>query len=150
MANQATTDSTVSQPSAGSNSTSIPNSFSQSDMNGTSTNVKNKMNMFNNMIVKYKQLDSANQQLSIDNATLTVQLTNSQQELEKLTQQNKELDSLLQDARAKESPITVITSPSGCTVLIVLILAITAIALKKGFSISKGDAKVSVGGEEKK
>ena len=38
----------------------------------------------------------------------------------------------------------------GVAVLIVLIIAITAIALKKGFSIAKGDTKLSVGGDDKK
>ena len=61
-------------------------------------------------------------------------------------------DSLIaevQDAQAKESPIVALTSPSGCAVLIVLIIALTAIALKKGFSISKGDTKLSVGEKDK-
>ena len=55
------------------------------------------------------------------------------------------LQTELQEAIKQQSPVAALASPSGCAVLIVLIIAITAIALKKGFSISKGDTKVSVG-----
>lgn len=55
----------------------------------------------------------------------------------------------LQEAKAKESPFTVIASPSGCAVLIVLILAIMVIALKKGFSFSKNGTVVAIGENKK-
>lgn len=51
----------------------------------------------------------------------------------------------LEEAQAKQSPIVALTSPSGCAVLIVLILCITLIAMKKGFKISKGNTNVSIG-----
>lgn len=76
--------------------------------------------------------------------TIIVDLTGKNKEL------NKEVTKLqgeLQDAIAKESPVVALMSPSGCAVLIVLIIAITAIALKKGISIAKGDTKLSVGDE---
>lgn len=57
----------------------------------------------------------------------------------------------LEEAQAKQSPIVALTSPSGCAVLIVLILCITLIAMKKGFKISKGNTNVSIGeGDSKK
>lgn len=148
----ATTDSTVAQQSA-SDTNNIPNSFSQSEMKNINPAVKTKMDKFNSFVTKYKQLDSANHQLSIDNAKLSAQLVNYnklEQENETLKQENQKLTTELQEAIANQSPVAALASPSGCAVLIVLIIAITAIALKKGLSISKGDAKVSIGGEEKK
>jgi chromosome segregation ATPase len=59
------------------------------------------------------------------------------------------LQTELQEAVKQQSAVAALASPSGCAVLIVLIIAITAIALKKGFSISKGDTKVSVGDKDK-
>lgn len=50
---------------------------------------------------------------------------------------------------AKQSPIYALTSPSGCAVVIVLIICLTIIAIKKGVNISKGDAKVSIGDNNK-
>ena len=60
------------------------------------------------------------------------------------------LQTELQEAVKQQSAVAALASPSGCAVLIVLIIAITAIALKKGFSISKGDTKLSVGDKEEK
>ena len=65
---------------------------------------------------------------------------------------NKEVNTLrsqLQDAIRDQSAVAALASPSGCAVLIVLIIAITAIALKKGISIAKGDTTVSVGNDKK-
>ena len=62
---------------------------------------------------------------------------------------NASLNTALQESQAKESPVAALASPSGCAVLVVLIIALTIIALKKGFSISKGDACVSVGDKKK-
>ena len=69
--------------------------------------------------------------------------------VDQLEAANASLTTALQESQAKESPIAAITSPSGCAVLVVLIIALTVIALKKGFSISKGDACVSVGDKKK-
>lgn len=55
----------------------------------------------------------------------------------------------LQDAKANQSPVAALTSPSGCAVLIVLILAIMVIALKKGFSFSKNGTVVAIGENKK-
>ncbi len=86
--------------------------------------------------------------LKKDNESLRVQVANYQSTIKKLEVSKDSLIAEVQDAQAKESPIVALTSPSGCAVLIVLIIALTAIALKKGFSISKGDAKLSVGDKE--
>jgi chromosome segregation ATPase len=59
------------------------------------------------------------------------------------------LQTELQEAVKQQSAVAALASPSGCAVLIVLIIAITAIALKKGISIAKGDTTVSVGGDKK-
>lgn len=148
----ATTDTTAKQQAANDSNT-IPSTFSQSEMKNINPTVKTKMDKFNSFATKYKQLDSSykallaeNTQLKIDNATLTIQAKNVQE----LEAANKTLTQELEVARKNETPIGALTSPSGCAVLIVLIIAITAIALRKGLSISKGDAKVSIGGDEKK
>lgn len=44
----------------------------------------------------------------------------------------------------------VICTIPGCIVAVALIIALTAILLRKGFNISKGDTKVSIGGNEEK
>jgi hypothetical protein len=80
--------------------------------------------------------------LTKDTATLHAKINQLEAEKTNLT-------TALQESQAKESPIAAITSPSGCAVLVVLIIALTVIALKKGFSISKGDACVSVGDKKK-
>ena len=80
--------------------------------------------------------------LKSENATLLAKV-------DQLEAANASLTTALQESQAKESPIAAITSPSGCAVLVVLIIALTVIALKKGFSISKGDACVSVGDKKK-
>ena len=69
--------------------------------------------------------------------------------IKQLETDNASLTTALQESQSRESPIAAITSPSGCAVLVVLIIALTIIALKKGFSISKGDACVSVGDKKK-
>ena len=76
--------------------------------------------------------------LKSENATLLAKV-------DQLEADKNSLISQLQDAKEHQSPISAITSPSGCAVLIVLILALTFIAVKKGFSISKGNTTVSVG-----
>ena len=80
--------------------------------------------------------------LKSENATLLAKV-------DQLEAANASLTTALQESRDKESPVAAITSPSGCAVLVVLIIALTIIALKKGFSISKGDACVSVGDKKK-
>ncbi|MBO4714024.1 MAG: hypothetical protein J5615_09115 [Fibrobacter sp.] len=55
----------------------------------------------------------------------------------------------LQQAKANQSPVAALTSPSGCAVLIVLIIAIMVIALKKGFSFSKNGTVVAIGENKK-
>lgn len=80
--------------------------------------------------------------LKSENATLLAKV-------DQLEAANASLTTALQESRDKESPVAAITSPSGCAVLVVLIIALTVIALKKGFSISKGDACVSVGDKKK-
>ena len=71
------------------------------------------------------------QVLKIENANLKVKVDQLEADKANLTTQ-------LQDLREHQSPIAAITSPSGCAVLIVLIIAIMIIALKKGFSFSIG------------
>ena len=77
-----------------------------------------------------------------ENATLLAKVDQLEADKANLTTQ-------LQDAKANQSPIAAITSPSGCAVLIVLIIAIMVIALKKGFSISKNGTVVAIGENKK-
>lgn len=87
--------------------------------------------------------------LQKENASLKLQIKDLQATINQMEVTKDSLINEVQVAQSRESPIVAITSPSGCAVLIVLILALTAIALKKGFSISKGDTKLSVGDKGK-
>ena len=80
--------------------------------------------------------------LTTDTANLHKQLV---QQSIKYQREVKSLNEQLGDARKNESMFTVFATPYGCSILIVLILALTIIALKKGFSVSKGDTNISVG-----
>lgn len=113
------------------------------------------------LMKKFKQhRDSVNNAiigLQKDSLVLAKDLDVCKADLGKLTKELEQADSLakslqtqLDVAIKQQSPVAALASPSGCAVLIVLIIAITAIALKKGFSIAKGDTKLSVGGDDKK
>lgn len=113
------------------------------------------------LMKKFKQhRDSVNNTiigLQKDSLVLAKDLDVCKADLGKLTKELEQADSLakslqtqLDVAIKQQSPVAALASPSGCAVLIVLIIAITAIALKKGFSIAKGDTKLSVGGDDKK
>lgn len=87
--------------------------------------------------------------LTTDTANLHLQVKqlNKQHQIE-VKQHQIEVKSLkeqLQHAQDNESVFKVFATPYGCSILIVLIIALTIIALKKGFSVSKGDANISVG-----
>lgn len=82
------------------------------------------------------------QTLKVDTATLNAKIKQLEADKANLTTQ-------LQDAKANQSPVAALTSPSGCAVLIVLILAIMVIALKKGFSFSKNGTVVAIGENKK-
>jgi hypothetical protein len=81
---------------------------------------------------------------------LKVNLQHLQGANDSLNNEVAKLQTELQEAIKQQSPVAALASPSGCAVLIVLIIALTAIALKKGISIAKGDTTVSVGGDDKK
>ena len=80
---------------------------------------------------------------------LKVDLEHVQGVNDSLNNEVAKLQTELQEAIKQQSPVAALASPSGCAVLIVLIIALTAIALKKGISIAKGDTTVSVGGDKK-
>jgi len=82
------------------------------------------------------------QVLKIENANLKVKVDQLEADKANLTTQ-------LQEAKANQSPVAALTSPSGCAVLIVLIIAIMVIALKKGFSFSKNGTVVAIGENKK-
>ena len=80
---------------------------------------------------------------------LKVNLQHLQGANDSLNNEVAKLQTELQEAIKQQSPVAALASPSGCAVLIVLIIALTAIALKKGISFAKGDTTVSVGGDKK-
>ena len=80
--------------------------------------------------------------LKAENAQLHVKVNQLEAAKDSLTMQ-------LQQAKANQSPVAALTSPSGCAVLIVLIIAIMVIALKKGFSFSKNGTVVAIGENKK-
>lgn len=87
--------------------------------------------------------------LTTDTANLHKQLVQQsikyQRDVKSLNEQLTSLNQQLTTAKENESVFTVFATPYGCSILIVLILALTMIALKKGFSVSKGDTNISVG-----
>ena len=80
--------------------------------------------------------------LKSENATLLAKVDQLEAAKDSLTVQ-------LQQAKANQSPVAALPSPSGCAVLIVLIIAIMVIALKKGFSFSKNGTVVAIGENKK-
>jgi hypothetical protein len=87
--------------------------------------------------------------LTTDTANLHKQLVQQsikyQRDVKSLNEQLTSLNQQLTTAKENQSMFTVFATPYGCSILIVLILALTMIALKKGFSVSKGDTNISVG-----
>ena len=139
MAEQTTTDSTA---------TETPVAFKKGDFKSMEMFKKAKQHAdsVQNVIVKL-QKDSL--VLAKDVEVLTAENANLVAKVKVLDSTNKAMNDTLLACRERESPVAAITSPSGCAVLVVLIIALTIIALKKGFSISKGDACVSVGDKKK-
>ena len=77
--------------------------------------------------------------------TLEMQVAGFKKNEKKMNETKDSLISVINDVKSEHSPVTFLTSPYGCSIIIVFILALTIIALKKGFSVSKGDANISVG-----
>ena len=129
-------------------STTTPTAFKQGDFKNMEMfkKAKHHADSVQNVIVRL-QRDSL--VLAKDVDILTKDTATLHAKISQLEAEKTELTTALQESRDKESPIAAITSPSGCAVLVVLIIALTIIALKKGFSISKGDACVSVGDKKK-
>lgn len=129
-------------------STTTPTAFKQGDFKNMEMfkKAKHHADSVHNVIIQLQKdslvLAKDVEILKSENATLLAKV-------DQLEAANASLTTALQESRDKESPVAAITSPSGCAVLVVLIIALTIIALKKGFSISKGDACVSVGDKKK-
>ena len=96
------------------------------------------------------QLQKDSLVLAKDVNVLKAETTSLHIKIDQLQADKDTLKSQLEQARINESPIACLTNPPGCYVLIVLIIAITVIVLKRGFSFAKGDTKVSLGGESDK
>ena len=77
--------------------------------------------------------------------TLEMQVAGFKKNEKKMNETKDSLISVINDVKSEHSPVTFLTSPYGCSIIIVFILALTIIALKKGFSVSKGDTNISVG-----
>ena len=101
-------------------------------------------------VVSQLQLDTARLSanvgvLTADTGNLHLQVRQQMKMYAALKKENQTLTQELQVSKSKESVFTVFATPYGCSILIVFIIALTIIALKKGFSVSKGDANISVG-----
>ena len=140
MAEQTTTDSTATEASV---------AFKKGDFKSMEMFKKAKQHAdsVQNVIVKLQKdslvLAKDVESLRIDSANLTAKV-------KFLDSTNAALTDSLHASQIRESPIACLTNPPGCYVLIVLIIAITVIVLKRGFSFAKGDTKVSLGGESDK
>lgn len=100
----------------------------------------------NGVIVKLSEekgvLSATVKSLTDNNGKLEKQVENLQGKVSQLTQ---ERDS----CKENQSLVNVIFTPPGCYVTIVLVIALTIICLKKGFSIAKGDIKITTGDTKK-
>ena len=101
-------------------------------------------------VVSQLQLDTARLSanvgvLTADTGNLHLQVRQQMKMYAALKKENQTLTQELQVSKSKESVFTVFATPYGCSIIIVFILALTIIALKKGFSVSKGDTNISVG-----
>ena len=98
-------------------------------------------------VIGQLQLDTT--RLSANVGVLTTDTANLHLQVKQLNKQHQievmSLKDQLDHARDNESVFKVFATPYGCSIIIVLILALTIIALKKGFSVSKGDTNISVG-----
>ena len=139
MAEQVNNDTTV---------TTAPTAFKKGDFKNMEMfkKAKHHADSVQNVIV---QLQKDSLVLAKDVEVLTAENANLVAKVKFLDSTNKAMNDTLLACRDRESPVAALASPSGCAVLIVLIIALTIIALKKGFSISKGDACVSVGDKKK-
>ncbi len=103
----------------------------------------------NDLQIQSVQLKADIRVLTTDTADLHMLLKQQsrkyQKEVDSLKGKLTSLNQQLNTAKDNESMFTVFATPYGCSILIVLILALTIIALKKGFSVSKGDTNISVG-----
>lgn len=139
MAEQVNNDTTV---------TTAPTAFKKGDFKNMEMfkKAKHHADSVQNVIV---QLQKDSLVLAKDVEVLKAENANLVAKVKFLDSTNKAMNDTLLACRDRESPVAALASPSGCAVLIVLIIALTIIALKKGFSISKGDACVSVGDKKK-
>lgn len=85
------------------------------------------------------------EQLSKDTANLNAEIRSLKNMRMMWKKEKDDLNKELTEAKGHQSVFNVLTTPYGCSIIIVLILALTIIALKKGFSVSKGDTNISVG-----
>lgn len=81
---------------------------------------------------------------TLDSATIKQITAPLQNKIDKL---QASVESLKQQP---ENLYAVICTIPGCIVAVTLILAVTAIILRKGFKISKGDTKVTIGDSDEK
>ncbi|MCQ2062725.1 MAG: hypothetical protein MJY99_05255 [Fibrobacter sp.] len=121
-------------------STSMNKVLTTSEMKTLDPTVKAKM---------MKHFSDMQKQCTLDSAT-AAQVPALQKENNQLQQQVLALKDSISTLKQQQTLVGAISTMPGCIVLVVLIAAITAIALRKGVSFSKGDTKVSIGGEEKK
>ena len=136
------------------------------DFHGHNSLSKYKNGSHNNKTTKVDpkdaQIDSLNdviKKLSIQNTqyfdsigmlknskkTLEMQVGGFKKQEKKMNETKDSLIQVIHDVKSEHSPVTFLTSPYGCSIIIVFILALTIIALKKGFSVSKGNTSISVG-----
>lgn len=120
-----------------------------SSHNNKTTKVDPKDAQIDSLIKVIGQLQQDTTRLSANVGALTVDTANLHKQLVqqsfKYQREVKSLSDQLKTAKDNESVFTVFATPYGCSILIVLIIALTIIALKKGFSVSKGDTNISVG-----
>lgn len=135
---EATVENTASTYAV--DSTAMNNVLTTKEMKAMDPAVKAKM---------MKHFSDMQKQCTLDSATAS-QVPALQKENDQLKQQIVSLKDSISTIKQQQTLVGAISTMPGCIVLVVLIIAITAIALRKGVNISKGDTKVSIGGDDKK
>ena len=110
---------------------------------------KGATDSLNGVIVKLTgengQLSAKVESLTGNNGKLEKQVENLQGKVNDLQGQVTQLTRQLDSCKEQQPLVNILFTPPGCYVTIVLVIALTIICLKKGFSIAKGDIKITTG-----
>ena len=119
--------------------------------------------MYEKIKAKTDSLSRETHNLTVEKGNLTAEITGLNMKVNALTVDSARLEKQVDELQGKVSQLTqerdsckeqqplvnIMFTPPGCYVTIVLVIALTIICLKKGFSIAKGDIKITTGDTKK-